>query len=75
MISRFVSFVKVLARMLRMLVTIRKSFPLWLQVVLVVSCLPIPGPVDNAAQIFAVAVLLIKFRPQLRIAFRAAQAW
>ena len=56
-----------------MLVTVRKALPWWLAALLVFGALPIPGPVDNAAFIVAVAVLAIFDRPLLRVCVRAAQ--
>ena len=48
--------------------------PRWLRRVLWVACLPIPGPVDNAAQIAVGLVLLVAYRPVLIDAWRAAGA-
>lgn len=47
--------------------------PRWLRVVLVVACLPIPGPVDNALQILALGVVAVWYRPVLRDAWRGAE--
>ena len=57
----------------RMLLTVRKALPWWLTALIVFGALPIPGPVDNAALVVAVAILAIFYRPLLRICWRAAQ--
>jgi hypothetical protein len=59
----------------RYLVTIRRAFPRWLRVLLIIGAVQIPClPTDELAAVIAVAVLVIRYRPALRVAWRAAQA-
>jgi hypothetical protein len=61
-------FARHVARAGRALATDRR-IPRWLRVVLVIACLPIPGPVDNAVQVFALVIVAVWYRPVLRSAW------
>lgn len=65
-------FVRHVARAGKALATDR-TLPRWLRVVLVVACLPIPGPVDNLVQIGAVVIVAIWYRPALINAWVSAR--
>jgi hypothetical protein len=55
-------------------VTIRRAFPWWLRVLLVIGAIQVPFlPTDEIAAVTAAIVLLIRYRPALRVAWRAAQ--
>lgn len=42
-----------------------RRLPRWLRVVLVVACLPIPGPVDNIVQVMVLGIVAARYRPVL----------
>ena len=50
-----------------------KRLPKWFRIVLGVACLPIPGPVDNAVQVLALALLLTRYRIPTVEAWKAAE--
>lgn len=61
-------------RAARMLLTVRKAFPWWLRALLIIGCVQLPMlPTDELALIAAVIVLLVRFRPLLKVCWRAAQ--
>lgn len=62
--SRPVAFALHVMRAAKALAT-DKSLPRWLRLVLVVACLPIPGPVDNAVQVAVLIIVAVWFRPAL----------
>jgi hypothetical protein len=59
-------------RTARFLVTCRKAFPWWLQLLLVVGCIQIPVlPTDEIC--LAAAVLVLVFHPRYRRVFRVCR--
>lgn len=61
-------------RAARMLLTVRKAFPWWLRALIIVGCVQVPMlPTDELALIAAAVVLLVRFRPLLKVCWRAAQ--
>lgn len=61
-------------RAARMLLTVRKAFPWWLRALIIVGAIQIPVlPVDELALAAAVIVLVVRFRPLLKVCWRAGQ--
>lgn len=59
-------------RTARFLLTVRKAFPWWLQLLLVLGCIQIPMlPTDEVC--LAAAVLVLVFHPRYRRVFRICQ--
>jgi hypothetical protein len=54
------------------LITVRAALPRWVTGLIVFGLLPIPGPVDEVALIVAAVVLIVRYRPLLRVCWRAA---
>ena len=58
----------------RMLWTVRKALPVWLAALLAVGCVQIPFlPTDELALAAALLILWFRYRPLLRVCWRAAQ--
>jgi len=61
-------------RAARYLITMRQAFPWPLRVLLVIAAIPIPVlPLDEMAGIIAAVWIAQRYRPVLRVAYRAAQ--
>lgn len=60
-------------RTAKFLWVVRTALPKWVTVFLAVGLLPIPGPVDEVALVVALAVLVIRHRPLVRVCWEAAK--
>ena len=66
--------VRLALRTIGYLVTMRRAFPLPLRILLVIGAIQVPVlPTDEIAAVIAVTWLMLRYRPTLRVAYRAAQ--
>jgi hypothetical protein len=72
-ISRAARTARTVVKAAKYLGTCRRAMPRWLSVLLVIGLLPVPGPFDEAVLVAAAAVLWFRYRPLVRVCWRAAQ--
>lgn len=72
-LSAIVAWSAQLIRAAKYLFVVRRALPAWLMWLLVIAALPIPGPVDEAALVVAIALLVIRHRPLLCVCWEAAR--
>jgi len=72
-VSTAMAWLRRVVRASKFLFTVRAALPKYIAILIALGLLPIPGPVDELALVAALAVLVLRHRPLLRVCWSEAR--